>query len=650
MPNPSKQNKAASSSAKLKRARRSIYLQAGLAAVTIVLTLVIIFAMTSAWYTNVVHTSGLTFEAAAWGFDGNITVGSNAVKAAPGDEGVVELTVSNDTDAISDISINISKAAMSAEMQKRLFFYVDTHEVKNGEAVERVYLSNQDSYTYTLFSYGSLVLTDQYHNDAQLKWQWVYDVLGYYVLGTANADGTAVSVQEYLRPIEYDYDEATTTFVTKENEEGEEELVLQLATVDGETTVEEFLTAFSQRDGYAGVIDPALKNEAGYYPVAVDENGVGVWAYLCDYAEIEMNTRYDTALGKAAEEGTGETYTARLTVSAQKSKTNITLVTTAAALTDALQSQEDAVIQLDADITLDDPLILEKGQNMVLDLNGHTLKSSSNIAIDARSGSSVTVFGGAIAGQGASGYGILSTGAEVTLNDVDMTDVKYGVYIMDNSDTNHLDSKLRLSGCSLVTSDCSVYILGNGEASAQATQVIIEDCTITSGYNAICGNGTATGGGKWGTDVQIIHSTVTGKWSAVYQPQQESVTNIVGSTLSGFTGIALKGGTVTLTDSVINGTGQEIEAPYYAASGFADTGDAVYVETGYGYEIVLEISGSSVLTSERGVSLQIYEETADNVAVILYGGTFQQEQKEEYLAEGTVQSQVDGKYIIAAKQ
>lgn len=662
MPNPSKQNKVTGSEAKLRRARRNIYLQAGLAMVTIVLTVVILFAMTSAWYTNVVHTSGLTFEAAAWGFDGAITVGSNAVKAAPGDEGVVELTVSNDTDAISDISINVSKATMDAEMQKRLFFYVDTHEVSNGETVERVYLSNQDSYTYTLFSYSSLVLTEEYHNDAQLKWQWVYDVLGYYVLATetdiTDADGKPgvnMSIQEYLRPIEYDYDAATTTFISKteENEEGEEETVLELEleTVDGETKVDEFLVALSQRDGYAGTIDPTQKNEAGYYPVDVDENGFGVWAYLCSYSEIEMNTQYDTALGKAADEGNGGAYTARLTVSAQKSKTDITLVSTSAALLDALQSQDNAVIQLDSDIAMENPLTLTKGQNLVLDLNGHTLNSSGNVAIDAGSGSSVTVFNGSLAGQGESGYGIISTGAEVTLNDVDVTNVKYGVYVMDNTDANHLDSKVRLTDCTMTTSDCSIYVLGNGEASTQMSQIIIENCTITSGYNAICGNGTATGGGKWGTDIQIINSTVTGKWSALYQPQQNSFATVYNSTLSGFTGIAIKGGTVTITDSTISGTGpaQELEEPYYAASGFADTGDAVYIESGYGYEIVLEVSGNSVLLSDNAASLQVYDAAADNVAVILHSGTYQEEQPEEYLADGAVQNELDEKYIIATE-
>ena len=662
MPNPSKQNKVTGSEAKLRRARRNIYLQAGLAMVTIVLTVVILFAMTSAWYTNVVHTSGLTFEAAAWGFDGAITVGSNAVKAAPGDEGVVELTVSNDTDAISDISINVSKATMDAEMQKRLFFYVDTHEVSNGETVERVYLSNQDSYTYTLFSYSSLVLTEEYHNDAQLKWQWVYDVLGYYVLATetdiTDADGkpgVSMSIQEYLRPIEYDYDAATTTFISKteENEEGEEETVLELEleTVDGETKVDEFLVALSQRDGYAGTIDPTQKNEAGYYPVDVDENGFGVWAYLCSYSEIEMNTQYDTALGKAADEGNGGAYTARLTVSAQKSKTDITLVSTSAALLDALQSQDNAVIQLDSDIAMENPLTLMKGQNLVLDLNGHTLNSSGNVAIDAGSGSSVTVFNGSLAGQGESGYGIISTGAEVTLNDVDVTNVKYGVYVMDNTDANHLDSKVRLTDCTMTTSDCSIYVLGNGEASTQMSQIIIENCTITSGYNAICGNGTATGGGKWGTDIQIINSTVTGKWSALYQPQQNSFATVYNSTLSGFTGIAIKGGTVTITDSTISGTGpaQELKEPYYAASGFADTGDAVYIESGYGYEIVLEVSGNSVLLSDNAASLQVYDAAADNVAVILHSGTYQEEQPEEYLADGAVQNELDEKYIIATE-
>ena len=99
----------------LRTVRKNIYRQAMLAVVTIVLTVVIMFAMTSAWYTNIVQTSGLTFEAEAWGFDGTIAVDDRPIEAAPGDEGIVHLTVDNDSDSLSTISVNIAKNGMQDE-------------------------------------------------------------------------------------------------------------------------------------------------------------------------------------------------------------------------------------------------------------------------------------------------------------------------------------------------------------------------------------------------------------------------------------------------------------------------------------------------------------------------------------------------------
>ena len=47
----------------LKRAKQTIFAQALLAALMVFLTVVIVFAITAAWYTNVVQTGGLVFEA-----------------------------------------------------------------------------------------------------------------------------------------------------------------------------------------------------------------------------------------------------------------------------------------------------------------------------------------------------------------------------------------------------------------------------------------------------------------------------------------------------------------------------------------------------------------------------------------------------------
>lgn len=623
----------------LKRARRNIYWQAGLALVTIVLTIVIIFAMTAAWYTNIVQTSGLTFEVAAWGFDGEITVDDTAIQAAPGDSGIVHLEVDNDTENIAAISVNVNKSKMASQMQQRLYFYVDTQQQRNGETVERVYLNNQESYTYTVFANSSLTLTELMHNDARIKWEWVYDVLGYYVLAAPKEDGGELDVYEYLRPVEYDYDEATVTLVTDTNGE----LQMEISTIDGTRTPEEFLVALSASDGYAGTIDPT-KKQYGYYPVVIDDAGYGVWAYLCSYSEIEENTKIDTALGQKAasiekrlaagetvadEELEALTFTAQLNVSAQQNQVEPHTVSTLSALTTALESGVVDVIQLATDITIpaDSALVFDEGDRVMIDLNGHTLVNEGSIAVDAKAGSSVTLVNGTVQGAGA-GYGVLSTGAEVTLSNVNMTDVKYGVYLLDGTGTNELDSKARIVGSTINCTGNAVLVVGNGTVSAQTTQVVIENSTLVSANDiAISGNGTATGTGKWGTDIQLINSTVTGYWAGVYHPQMEGTLTIYNCDITGYTGIAIKGGTVVIDGekvkdgenaetggTVITGTGEK-QTPGTANSGFTDTGDAIYIETNYEYPVELTISGDTTLTAVYGFSLQVYDPNADWVSV-----------------------------------
>lgn len=641
----------------LKRARRNIYWQAGLALVTILLTVVIIFAMTAAWYSNIVQTSGLTFEVAAWGFDGEITVNETAIQAAPGDSGVVHLEVDNDTENIAAISVNVNKGKMATEMQQRLYFYVDTQQQRNGETMERFYLSNQESYTYTVFANSALTLTELMHNDARIKWEWVYDVLGYYVLGAPDETDTDIDVYEYLRPIEYDYDEATVTLVTDENGQ----LQMELSTVDGTLTPEEFLVELSRSDGYAGEIDPE-KKQFGYYPVVVDDAGYGIWAYLCSYSEIEQHTQYDTLLGQTAakediteEEREALTFTAQLSISAQQDQSEPFAVSTLSALTTAIESGLVDVIQLTDNITIPEgsSLSFESGTRVMIDLNGHTITNANQggIAVDAKPGSSVTMVNGAIVGAG-DGYGVLTTGAEVTLSNVDVSKVKYGVYLLDGTGTNEQDSKVRLVGCEMNCTENAVIIVGNGTSSAQTTQLVIENSKLTSENGiAISGNGTSTGTGKWGTDMQLINSEVSGYWAGIYHPQMEGTLTIYNCTISGYTGIAIKGGTVVIDGkitkdgenpevggTVITGTGAK-QTPGTANSGFTDTGDAIYIETNYGYPIDVTVSGDTTLTATYGYSLQVYDPNADWVNVTVAegvgvdNGTILPAQEEESQAE-----------------
>lgn len=593
------------SSSAVKRARRHIYAQALLAALMVFLTVVVMFAITAAWYTNVVQTGGLTFEAETWGFKGTVTLHNNGViKAAPGDEGVIALTAENKSKSIAAVSVNVDKSAMDDEIQKRIYFYVDTQANRGGETVERVYLSNTTYYTYTLFGGGTLILGDTVYNDAQLKWHWVRDVLGYYVLGTMDDEGS-FTAEEYLRPIEYDYDMATTTF----DDDG------TVTSIDG-MDPEDFLETVFANDGYAGAeIDTPTD---GYYTVDVDADGYGVWAYLCTLDEINANNQYDTALGEAMEKAQ---YKATITLSAQNSDIEVAEVSTDIGLQDALAEAKTGgktVVQLGSNVTLSETVTLSDAEQVMIDLNGHTLTLASGTyankeaGIQLSTGSSLTVTNGSLQGTDSKGIAVYASGAELTMNGVTVTDAECAVYVRDDKNSDGTDSKVRLVGCTFTTSGEGIHLSGNGSASDRKTQLIVEDCMINSGYAGIIGNGSTN---QCGTDIQVIHSTVQGYYAGIYQPQKDSTLTVSGSsTIAGGTGLVLKGGSANIIGSTVSGTGALKVPDELPTSGFTDTGDGIYIETNYGYEITLEISGESEITSANGESLRIYDDET-NVSV-----------------------------------
>ena len=681
--------------------KKRIVRQASLTVLTLVLTVVIVFAMTSAWYSNVVQTSGLTFEAESWGFDGEISLADEAIQAAPGDSGIIDLTVDNQSDFVSAISVNISKDEMSDEMQKRMYFYVDTHVNREEETIERVYLNQFEGYTYYVFNNSFLTLTEEYSNAPLIKWEWIYDVLGYYVIGkpytVTNEDGTEVQkmrVEEYLRPIQYNYDEATTVI----NTEGEA-ITIELATVDGTLTPVEFLEELSKNDGYPGTID-AEKDHAfdNYYKVDIEKNdeegeeedeeeelGYGVYAYLCNYSEIQEAIRYDTRLGELAydlannKELTPEAkaelqeklqYPATITLSAQKDNNTVATVSTASGLQEAIAMNMANVIQLDTDVVIgaENTIRVPANGRVVLDLNGKTLTNQGGTAIKAEPGSCLTLTGGTLIQEdqgeetnAATTYGVRSEGAEVVVNEMTIQNFKYGVYVGDNAKDNELDSRVHIKNSKIDGKTCAAFISGNGLLTGQKSYLIIEDSELYSSNIVVSGNGDATGNGRWGTDIQILNSKIIGTkvdatdpesphGSGIYQPQMRSTLLVKDSEVSGCNGIVLKGGIAKVDNSKIIANGKYQE-PKPAGSGFVDTGDAIYVETGYGYEIQLFISGNSILQhrdDEGCKSLRLFKEDADNVLIKIISGIFQEEQPEHYLEKDSEQEKEDNLYVITS--
>ena len=131
--------------------RKNIVMRALLAIVTVVLTVIVLFSLTVAWFTNVVQTGGLHFQTEQWEFDGEITIHQQNIVMSPGDSGVIPLTVENEGKHIVAASVSVSKDSMTTNaeltemMKKRLYFYVDTTATRNDESMDRVYVSDKNS-------------------------------------------------------------------------------------------------------------------------------------------------------------------------------------------------------------------------------------------------------------------------------------------------------------------------------------------------------------------------------------------------------------------------------------------------------------------------------------------------------------------------
>ena len=621
---------------------------------TVALVLVLVFSMAAAWYTNVAKTSDLTFQTEVWGFDEKkITLPkeSEVILAGPGMSGVIPLTVDNSesTEGVR-ISATISKLAMEdEELRKRIFFYAESSGELAGEMMTRTYLgaSEADHYTYTIYPGQKLVLSENYYNDVPIRWEWVYDMTGYYFRGRVNdklkAGKTgAVVADEYLRPITYDYSRA----VFDVNEAIDNANYGQLSMI-GEKSLAEFLLEISKNDGYEGTIDAAapvilqaegeteLEPQRLYYPVEVDKDGYGIWAYLCTRIEIKEAIDYDTTL-QAEEEAVQAKVTIVLTATAisQESYT----VDSASELKKALADPKIVSVELNTDVKLEETIVLTGDTDKVVNLNGYTLTCSPTLTagektthgITVEDGASLTLMNGSLysdsetavsaAELGDVAFG--TSGGELVLSNLNISgfDTILEMRDMDTLDKEMTmtDSIIKITNCTMDASQIGIRLQGNGADSENLSKVIIQDSTLTAGYMGISGQGNDD---RYGTELAVLDSVVEGYYTALYHPQRASKAFISGSTLSGITGVVVKGGVVTIEDTKVTGTG-----PYTAAaaanSGFVDTGDGVYVEAVYGWTATVILKGKNEIISENAYAVDLFGQKDKGPGkMMIYGGS-----------------------------
>lgn len=619
-----------------KNIRKRIRMQILVLASSVLLVIVLIFAMTAAWFTNVAKTSSLTFETQSWGFDENkIQVSETPISITPGGSGIIPLSIDNSGSSERvKITVTVSKAMMEpVELQKRIYFYVDTPKRVGGETVSKVYLgaSSPDHYTYTILPGQILTMNTLYYDDVPLKWEWVYDMLGYYFRGTVNGEAeSAVIVDEYLRPIEYDYDQAVFDKVQ------DSDTYQQLLSVDGGSKAE-LLAQISSEDGYAGVIEASnavVLEQNGvkklYYPVEVDGAGYGIWAYLCDYSEIEEGIAYDTQMATSGQMLTPE---AMICLTAYTVPAQTENVNTESALKAALADADVDVVEFSGDMAIGNSIVFTEGTK-VLDLNGYQLQYDGSEEeyrlFSVLSGAALTVINGQITGDTIAttttsqikSKAFETVGGNLVLSDVKVTGFDSAVVVADYTAEVPEDSVVQIANCDLTAAQVTIFLQGNGAGTEALTKVMVRNSKITSQFHtAISGQGNE---GRWGTELILTDSEINGYYGGIYQPQQKSVAVISNSRIIGNTGIILKGGIMEIYDSTVHGTGAVyVSNAAIAQSGYTDTGDAIYVEAGYPWSASLFLRGQNDVRSDKAYAVEMIGEVGKGPGrILIYDGTY----------------------------
>ena len=635
-------------------AKKRIYKQAGLALTAILVTVALLFAMSTAWYSNVLEAGSLTFQAEKWELNADHVSSNGNVVAQPGARGILPVSYKNTSDSIVNAYVNVSKEQMDVPLQKRIYFYTETPYTvgsgENAETVARRYLTNGTAAPYTVLSMGQLTMSDDFCTvDTPIYWEWVYDLLGYYVRLEPTDDGSVIE-KEYLRPIVYDYDKATF------DENG------NLATVDGKH-MDHFLQDITAEDGYLNKfvesnITTDSKTGTKYY--TVDNDNQNTLGY---YTAIRLLTKQEIAEANLWDtEHAGASFNnVKITITGETANVDMINVGNTEELTNALQSENGGYIRLSGNLDLPENIIVSAKEPVILDLNGATLTGSATGGnlFTVGKGRELTVINGTIKNSAGNKTLFGVNNGKLTVSNVTATaegESQWGIYIQDNNRTTAQDgdSIVYITHSTISTGQPTVMVIGNNTTTAQKTRCVIENSTLTSGYVTVCGNGQTVSGG---TAIEIKDSIITGKYAAVYHPQDNSTLHAENSTFTGNTGIAVKGGTVYLDNCVVTGRAEAALAGSFNNNGFTDTGAAVYLEAGYERDnIAVYITGeNSRITAAKQQALLLYHDAKDTktrkARIAISGGTYSSDVK-DYLADAHFQStpNEDGTYTVTRKE
>ena len=163
--------------------------------------------------------------------------------------------------------------------------------------------------------------------------------------------------------------------------------------------------------------------------------------------------------------------------------------------------------------------------------------------------------------------------------------------------------------------------------------------------------GLAVQGLTSNSNVNIVNSNITStEGLGIYYPPKSGTLTISDSEITGVTGIVVKGSNLVVNGekTIISGTGPNVDPETYytgatdGSSTLTETGDAVYVESGYNdRDISVSISGGH-LHSKNAKAVRMFVKNGENTSakreISVTGGTFSSDVS-AYVAKGYVQNE-----------
>lgn len=398
-----------------------------------------------------------------------------------------------------------------------------------------------------------------------------------------------------------------------------------------------------------------------------------------------------------------------------------------------LQALEESggVAKLDSDITLTANVILN---NLELDLNGHTISTEGYVLIvkgdtvikdtssdnkgtivnstnsvrqliEVGKSANLTFESGNIDAKG--GYAIFTAFGTTTINGGTISSNSYALLVMSKVILNggtinglngftvyaYPNSYFEMNGGTvnengtaqaISLNDGANFIMNGGEvlspnglgvAAFKNTYFEINGGKIVSKYQALSGNGSATGtneGVKAGFKITGGSLTST-SGSAIYAPQIEGISYITGGTITGYSAaIEIRAGILNISGGTLisnaketsvkaNGSGTTVVGSAVALSQHTTKQPIEVNITGGTFKafvpvievnpqkndkediskVKLNISGGTFETTEDGTA--IYSE---DLTEFVSGGTFSNELNSEYLTSTSIVEEVNKKYVV----